>query len=284
MKYHQLPRHELELLLAHVLGKDRLWVLTHHQQQLSDQQQKDLHRFIDELMSDTPLAYIVGYKRFYDVDFIVNKHVLIPRQETEELIQHLTHRYNSEFSFQNSAFKTSDSVNDIVFVDVGTGSGCIGLTLARLMPQYQFCLTDISKQALAIAQKNYQKQLSPTNVKFFQGDLLESVLNIGFYPQVVIANLPYISAKRYQELPSNVVKYEPRLALDGGADGLQPYRKLLTQISTHYQYETLPELWWEISPEQADLIAGLFIDFPKQPSITIIADLNQRDRFVHITF
>lgn len=278
LKYQHLPRHQLELLLAHIFDRDRLWVLTHHESQLSDKQQKNLAQYIEQLMSDTPLAYIVGYKRFYDVDFIVNRHVLIPRQETEELVQHVYERYHLLIRDQNADNK------NILFADVGTGSGCIGLTLARLMPEYQFSLIDISKQALVITQANYQRQSSAINVKIFQGNLLEPLMKEEVYPDVIIANLPYISVQLYQELPANVIKYEPRLALDGGNDGLQLYRELLVQIDSYYQNRTWPELWWEISPEQAPSIAGLFVGLPQPQQINIITDLNERDRFVHLCF
>lgn len=289
LKYQHLPRHQLELLLAHIFDQDRLWVLTHNESQLSDKQQKNLAQFVDQLMSDTPLAYIVGYKRFYDVDFIVNHHVLIPRQETEELVQHVWDQYGlsarAEIRDQNIKSKEPRAESrDTIFADVGTGSGCIGLTLARLMPEYQFYLTDISKQALMITQANYQRQSTLSNVKIFQGNLLESLVKERIYPEVIIANLPYISAELYQELPANVVRYEPRLALDGGKDGLQLYRELLAQINSFYQDRPWPQLWLEISPEQSPFIASLFVGLPQSAHIKIIADLNQRDRFVYITF
>ncbi len=268
MKYTDIPRHQIELLVAHVFKKDRLWVLTHGDTVLSDAHRDSLVRFHAQLMSNQPLAYIVGYKRFYDVDFVINHHVLIPRQETEELVQRIYSLYRSS--------------PKLTFVDIGTGSGCIGLTLARLLPQHQLVLTDTSKQALAIAQENYQIQLSPTNVKFFQGDLLEPLIAEKIYPQIIVANLPYISDTIYADLPTSVAKYEPRLALYGGPDGLDLYRKLLLQIYQYYPLSSYPELWWEISPEQKDLIASLFTD--RKVNIEYIKDLNERDRFVRISF
>lgn len=268
MKYADVSPHQIELLVAHLFQKDRLWVLTHGDTVLGDNHQASLAGFHDQLMSHMPLAYIVGYKRFYDVDFEVNRHVLIPRQETEELVQRLVNLY-----------RTSEK---LTLVDIGTGSGCIGLTLARLLPTAQLLLTDTSKQALAVAQENYQIQSSPHNVKFFQGDLLVSVIAAGIYPQIVIANLPYISDAIYLDLPTSVARYEPRVALYGGPDGLDLYRKLLQQIYQYYQNKSYPELWWEISPEQKDLIATLFTD--QKVQIEYIKDLNERDRFVRVNF
>ncbi len=281
MKYQHLPRHQLELLLAHLFNKDRLWVLTHGESQFNDIQQKTLAQYIAKLMSDTPLAYIVGYKRFYDVDFTVNKHVLIPRQETEELVQHIVEEQRSKSKDQSLGGKEQQGM--ISMADVGTGSGCIGLTLARLLSDCQFYLIDKSKDALVVATKNYEKQQSPGNVNFFHGDLIQPLMDAKLYPQVLIANLPYISEALYLELPKSVVNYEPRLALDGGSDGLSLYRQLIDQIILHYHGKLLPELWLEISPEQQSLIPSLFKLFP-QSNIQLINDLNDRLRFVHVTF
>ncbi len=268
MKYTDVPRHQIELLVAHVFKQDRLWVLTHGGTVLSDDHLQSLVGFYDQLTANLPLAYIVGYKRFYDFDFVVNHHVLIPRQETEELVQKLANLYHDS--------------EKLTLVDIGTGSGCIGLTLARLLPAAQLVLTDTSKQALAVAQNNYQIQSSLSNVKFFQGDLLAPVIADGIYPQIIIANLPYISDAIYSDLPTSVASYEPRLALYGGPDGLDLYRKLLQQIYQYYQNKPYPELWWEISPEQKDSIPTLFPDQTVQ--IEYIKDLNERDRFVRIEF
>jgi release factor glutamine methyltransferase len=281
LKYQHLPRHQLELLLAYLFNQDRLWVLTHGESQVSDIQQKRLAQYTAELMLDTPLAYIVGYKRFYDVDFMVNKHVLIPRQETEELVQHIVQEHSAKSRDQRS--EISDQGRVITMADIGTGSGCIGLTLARLLPDGQFYLIDKSKDALVVATKNYEKQQSPSNVNFFHGDLIQPLMEAKLYPQVLIANLPYISVALYPELPKSVVNYEPRLALDGGSDGLSLYRQLIDQIVIHYHGKLLPELWLEISPEQQPLIAGLFKLFA-QSNIKLINDLNDRLRFVHVTF
>lgn len=269
LKYTDVPRHQIELLVAHVFKKDRLWVLTHGDTVLSDDHLQSLVGFHDQLMTNLPLAYIVGYKRFYDVDFVVNPHVLIPRQETEELVQKLANLYHDS--------------KKLTLVDIGTGSGCIGLTLARLLPSVQLVLTDTSKQALVVAQKNYQIQSSPGNVKFFQGDLLTPLMAERIFPQVIVANLPYISDTIYADLPISVARYEPRLALYGGPDGLDLYRKLLKQIYQYYPLSSYPELWWEISPEQKGLIPDLFTQLPNA-QIEYIQDLNERDRFVHITF
>lgn len=276
-KYPNLPRHQIELLIAHILQKDRLWVLSNGEYVLSKPQQKQLALYMTELIDNMPLAYIVGYKRFYDVDFVVNPHVLIPRQETEELIQHITNHYSSK----RSTFNVQRST--LVFADIGTGSGCIGLTLSRLLPDHQFFLTDQSKHALSVAENNYQNHFKSSNIKFFQGDLLEPLMNVACYPDVIIANLPYISENLYAELPLSVAQYEPRAALDGGHDGLVLYRRLLEQLSAFYGDKTWPDLWFEISPEQKDLIPALFELYDNKPCIEYIKDLNERWRFVKVT-
>ncbi len=279
MKYQHLPRHQLELLLAYVFNQDRLWVLTHGESQVSDIQQKRLAQYTAELMLDIPLAYIVGHKRFYDVDFQVNKHVLIPRQETEELVQHIVQEYSVKSKDQR--LEIVDQGDVTIMADIGTGSGCIGLTLARLLPNAQFYLIDKSKDALLVATENYQKQHTPSNVKFYHGDLMQPLIEAKLYPRVLIANLPYISAALYRELPTSVARYEPRLALDGGHDGLVLYRQLLDQIDHFYGQKSWPDLWLEISPEQKDLVVQMFASY-KKDKLEFIFDLNQRVRFVKV--
>ncbi len=262
----------MEMLVAYHLGCDRLWVLSHPETVIAEDSHKLIVESFRKLIDDVPLAYIVGYRRFYDVDYYVDPRVLIPRQETEELVDILV-----------SSLRTKSQ--SCVIADIGTGSGCIGLSLARLVPKHQYFLIDTSEDALLVAQKNAHALLAPTSldqVTFFHGNLLDPIK--GSLPQLIVANLPYLSDDLMHTLPANVVSCEPRLALYGGSDGLSLYRDLLSQVANKYQSLPWPEMWWEISPEQVPLIPGLFLDSYPLPTIQVVPDLNERDRFVHIVF
>lgn len=262
----------MEMLVAYHQGCDRLWVLSHPEVVIQDDSLKTIVESFHRLIDNVPLAYIVGYKRFYDVDYFVDSRVLIPRQETEELVSILV------------SYLRTKPLGGIV-ADIGTGSGCIGLTLARLVPKHQYYLIDISTDALHVAQKNADAMISPTNlgqVKFFHGNLLDPIKEN--LPQLIVANLPYLSDALMDVLPTNVGSHEPQLALYGGQDGFSLYRELLSQVASKYQSLPWPEMWWEISPEQVPLIPGLFLDSYPLPNIEVVPDLNERDRFVHISF
>jgi release factor glutamine methyltransferase len=268
----QLPRHEMEILIAYHLSCDRLWVLSHPEAVIAEGAHKLIVESFHKLIDNVPLAYIVGYKRFYDADYFVDPRVLIPRQETEELVSVLV-----------SYLQTKKQ--PMVIADIGTGSGCIGLTLARLVPKHQYYLIDVSTDALIVAQKNADALIAPTSlsqVQFFHGNLLDPIK--GDLPQLIVANLPYLSAALMETVPTNVGSHEPHLALYGGEDGFALYRELLSQVASKYQSLPWPEMWWEISPEQVPLIPGVFLDSYPLPNIEVVPDLNERDRFVHVSF
>ncbi len=271
-KYNGVPRHEAELLLAYALKRDRLWVLTHKDFEISPVVLRSLHRSFQQLMSCMPLAQIIGLKRFYDHDFIVNKHVLIPRQETEELIDMVANRIKS-------------SSKPLKIADIGTGSGCIGLTLAKKFPQHQFFLIDKSKRALQVARQNTDRLNLDVEILF--GNLLLPVIKL--LPDIVIANLPYLSAEVYQTAPASVRDFEPKQALYGGPDGLDVYRSLFRQVKRYYKDKSYPDIWLEISPEQAQILKDEIKDLHSPFSIphstySFLTDLSRRFRFVHITF
>jgi len=276
----KLKRHEAELLIAHVLKRDRLWVLTHPEYTLPPKLLQPIIRSLKKLSGNMPLAQIIGLKRFYDVDFVVNKYVLIPRQESEELVDLVA----AEIGPKREGLKIAD---------IGTGSGCIALILAKKFPKQRFFLTDKSKRALNIARQNTDR--IGLHVKILFGDLLLPLRTS--LPDIIIANLPYLGAKIYQAAPVSVRKFEPKQALYGGKDGLDIYRKLFRQIKKYYKNRKYPSIWLEISPEQEQILKkekqslhSPFGIYPEQrrrilhSSFSFYKDLSGRFRFVHITF
>lgn len=202
---------DAQVLLSSVLKKDRAHILAYGEQLLTDEQGELYDALIERAAAGEPLPYILGHRAFYDRDLLVSSAVLIPRPETEILLE--------------SAVVFARSQPGCVAVDVGTGSGAIAVTLAANCPDTRVYAVDISPAALAVAQQN--ADANGVSVTFFEGDLLTPLLERGLKVDLLLANLPYIVTG---EIPSLAVsRYEPILALDGGADGLDLVRRLLNQ-------------------------------------------------------
>jgi release factor glutamine methyltransferase len=203
------PGLEASLLAGHVLGKPRTWVLAHPETPLRAEVSAQLERLLERLRSGTPLPYLTGCQEFYGLDFHVTPDVLIPRPETELLVEQAL-----EWLKAHPAKRSG--------VDVGCGSGCIAVSLAHTVPELCLCAVDISWHALQVARANGSR-LAPRNpIHWLRSDLLSACR--GPF-DLVCANLPYIPSSTVDEI--EVARHEPRLALDGGTDGLDLIARLL---------------------------------------------------------
>ena len=209
----ETPRMESQVLLSHVLGKPREWIITHDREELSNEQLSHLGAVLDRLAEGEPLPYITGKRAFFGLDFLVNHDVLIPRPETELLVEEAIFWLNKNPS-KRSAF------------DVGTGSGVIAVCLADAFADLKITAFDISNDALIVAQKNSSFYHHEDQITFRQNDLLE---NIQDRVDLITANLPYIPTDTLNSLSE--LRFEPRLALDGGNDGLRYIGPLLEQAA-----------------------------------------------------
>jgi len=205
------PTLEAQLLLAHVLSRPRAWPLAHPEIPLSAGQLERLDALLDALINGTPLPYLLGHWEFYGLDFLVTPDLLIPRPETELLVEEALAWIKSRPAVCRAA-------------DVGTGSGCIAASLAKLAPGAQIVATDISFPALRVAACNFTRLSLQARIRLVQCDLL-SALSGPF--DLVCANLPYIPTITLAGL--EVARREPRMALDGGPDGLRLVERLLIQ-------------------------------------------------------
>jgi len=207
------PRLDAELLLGHVLKSDQAYLLAHDDQGVN---YLDIQRFkhlVKKRKQAMPIAYLIGHKSFYGLDFYVNRHVLIPRPDTEILV--------------DSVLKYIQPGDTLL--DVGTGSGCIPISILMNQSRVNAVATDISKKALIVAKKNIKKYDLGRRIQLYKSHLLDDVLLDSFDGDclVVTANLPYVPLD-YQI--NDEAQFEPSLALYAENDGLSLYQKLLDQL------------------------------------------------------
>lgn len=192
------PELDARLLLQHILQVSHSYLIAHDDEQLTAVQIQQYRASLQRAAAKEPIPYILGHTPFYDLEFLVTPDVLIPRPETEQLVQ--------------MALSWANRRGPIRIVDVGTGSGCIAITLARHLPQAAIQATDISLPALTIARQNAVR-LAPSRVQFHHGSLLEPI----HQPiDLLVANLPYVTDGEWTMLDDGVKLHEPQVALLGG--------------------------------------------------------------------
>jgi len=225
---------ETDLLLAHILKQPKEFLFLHPEKELMTEQMRKFTNFAKRRLKGEPIAYILGYKYFYGLKFKVNKDVLIPRPETESLVEH-------------AILFIKKSPQPVKVLDLGTGSGCIAISLAKNLPKRKVKIyaSDISSKALVVAKTN--ARLHKANIKFIRSDLLEQLKNEDF--DLIIANLPYGWAewKNNSEAETIGLSYEPKQALFTGKQGLALIEKLLRQIK---QMKKAPIVLLEFDPRQ----------------------------------
>jgi release factor glutamine methyltransferase len=253
---------DVQMLLAEVLAVERAYLLAHPEQELTSEQERHFNLLVDRLVTGEPLPYILGRRAFYDRDFAVSPAVLIPRPETELLLE------------QALAFVKQHP--ESIVVDVGTGSGALAVTVAAHCPRAQVYATDISADALAIARRN--AEIHGANITFLQGNLLEPLIALGIKADLIMANLPYIAKDELAALA--VSRYEPRLALNGGDDGLDLIRDLLRQAPAACSPGAL--ILMEIGAEQGNSVLKLARDILKPRSADVLKDYAGHDRIVRL--
>jgi release factor glutamine methyltransferase len=267
------PALDAQVLLAYVTGKPRSWILTHPEASLVSDQQKALDIALKRLENGQPLPHILGHREFYELDFEITPDTLIPRPETELLVDH-------------ALCWLREHPSQRVVADIGTGSGNIAISLAVNIPDLQVVATDISTAALAIARGNAQKHNVADQIEFIQADLLNvdsftpfSKLSAGCSMfNVICANLPYIPTGTLKGL--EIYKREPTLALDGGPDGLVLIRRLLSQAAQILAPGGL--LLFEIEATQGQKTLKLACDHFTTSEIFLLPDLAGHDRLLRI--
>ncbi|MCM1136597.1 MAG: peptide chain release factor N(5)-glutamine methyltransferase [Clostridium sp.] len=248
---------DARLLLEEVCGVDRNYLLSHGENQVSEEHQRDYRACIERRKRHIPLQHILGYQDFMGLKFQVSPDVLIPRQDTETLAEEVL-RYLHD---------------GMRILDMCTGSGCILLSLLRYSNDCAGYGCDISERALQVARKNAERL--ELEAEFFQSDLFEKVT--GKY-EIIVSNPPYIPSGEIQNLMEEVKNHDPVEALDGGRDGLDFYRKL-TKEAKEYLYPG-GMLFFEIGCGQADAVMG-YMEEAGYKEITLCQDLAGLDRVVY---
>ncbi|MCL4560484.1 MAG: peptide chain release factor N(5)-glutamine methyltransferase [Chloroflexi bacterium] len=258
----ETPLLDAQVLLAYILDKPRTWVLAHLEASLTPIQSEALQAALSSLEQGEPLPYVLGHWEFYGVDLLITPEVLIPRPETELLVEEALRWLRDHPSRRRT-------------VDVGTGSGCIAVSLAAHTPDLHLLATDLSPGALRVAQANLRHSGLSGRVQLIQVDLLAAL--VGPF-DLVCANLPYVPTDMLHSLA--VYRREPALALDGGTDGLDLIRRLLLQAKT--RLATGGRILCEIEAGQGMAAQELgYVVFP-EAQVRVIQDLSGRDRLLII--
>jgi release factor glutamine methyltransferase len=205
----------------HVLGRDRTYLYAHPEKQLEAAQAEAFLALINKRSAGTPTQYLTGHQEFWGMDFEVTPDVLIPRPETEHLIEVALARIGE-----------SRRKNPLRIADVGTGSGCIAVALAKEFPNANIFATDISSAALKVAARNATRHNFANRITFSECNLLEGIPE---HPplNVIVSNPPYVARKDAASLPIDVREHEPAIALFAGDDGMEIYPRLIAQAKTH---------------------------------------------------
>ncbi|WP_188383114.1 peptide chain release factor N(5)-glutamine methyltransferase [Ornithinibacillus halotolerans] len=259
-------RRVADLLLQHHLGVNRTQYFA---QMREDIPREVIERFQEDIMNHVetgvPVQHLIGYEEFYGRKFFVNNHVLIPRQETEELVQRII----------------SQTAKDIpvTIVDVGTGSGIIATTLALEIPHATVYATDISQEALRTAERNANNLQA--RVTFLQGDFLAPVIAEQIQADMVVSNPPYISEAERPELSDTVVNFDPELALFAKDNGLAAYKQIVKQL--HHVMKPGGLVAFEIGYLQGEDVKQIINEEFPYVTVTVEKDMNGKDRMVFAT-
>jgi release factor glutamine methyltransferase len=289
-KVSENPELEAEDLLGFVLKKDRTWLITNSDEAITNQKLRTANSLINRRLKGEPLAYILGEWEFYGLPFKVNKNVLIPRPETEKLVDEIIKFFPTISSAAKTKRDSRLRGNDELVIDIGTGSGCIIISLAKNIKNknVKFFATDISAKALAVAKKNSKLNKVEKNIAFLKGDLLRPVFtkkilnNKQTKKLIITANLPYLkpSLPGLNKEQKQALAFEPKTALFAGADGLKYYRQLAKQITQIKKTRSDLEItiYCEADPDQMTSLKKIFADAKSK----IIKDFRCQDRFLMV--
>ena len=264
------PQLDALVLLSFVLGVNKTWLYAHPTRELTEREIVHYEDLVRRRMRDEPVAYLIGVKPFYGLDIVVDRNVLIPRPETELLVDRVLDYLGS---LEGEGRRLS-------VADVGTGSGAIAIALAANVPELAVYAVDLSDAALAVAAQNVERHGLGGQVHLLSGQLLDP---LSAPVDLIVANLPYIATADLDTLPRQVRDYEPVLALDGGADGLAVVADLLATLALPQGRSKLHpggRVYLEIGAGQGDAARTLVQDLLPDAEVAIVQDYADLDRLL----
>ncbi len=259
------PRLSAELLLSKVLGLKRIELYTQFGKDVPQEQLDELRGLVKRAGLHEPVAYLVGKTEFYSIEFEVTSDCLIPRPETEQLVQRAI-----EFLRKREG--------DQFVCDLCTGCGIIAVAIAKNVPAAKVIATDISAPALAMAAKNVEKHGLQERIELREGDLFEPLILPLDQFDLIASNPPYVSAVEYEKLDKNVKDYEPRIALHAGEGGLDVYKRIAEKVGPFLKPDGI--LLMEIGYSQGPAVRQLLEQTGVFASIEIEKDFQKHDRIV----
>ena len=257
-----------KVLFYHLANKEPHQLYLMMDEEVEDELYQAFQAGIKRYMDGEPIQYIKGKETFFSRDFIVNEDVLIPRYETEELVENILYKIDDYF----------EDYESIDLCDVGTGSSAIAISLALEESKLNVVATDISKEALEVARLNAQEL--GANIEFYQGDMLEPLIDREMKVDIFVSNPPYIPVE--QDIESVVKDNEPHVALFGGNDGLYFYRKIFSKVQSVIKDRAL--LAFEMGFDQRELMCQAVEHYFPNIPYEIIKDINGKDRMLFIYY
>lgn len=258
------PLKESVYILSKVLGENKIYIFTNLSKWVSKEEEEVFLGFIEDRKTGKPMSYIFNEKEFMGINFYVDERVLIPRPETEELVEFI-------IGFIEESYKDEN----IQVLDIGTGSGAIALVLGKTFKGIEVLGVDVSKEALEVARENLNR-LEASNVSFKRSDLFENI-GRGEKFSIIVSNPPYIRKDVVRNLQKDVKDFEPGLALDGGEDGLDFYRRIINRSKSYLEKEGM--LLFEIGYDQGSEVKAL-MEEEGYKNVQIAKDLQGLDRIV----
>lgn len=266
LKEHKRDQNAGEILLMHVMKMDRAKLLANLRTDLSRKEQEQFVDWVHRHSEGVPVQYLVGSEEFFGRTFAVNKNVLIPRPETEELVYYALKRMSVLF----------DGKKGLTIADIGTGSGAIAVTVKLERSDCIVYGVDISRPSLDVAIQNGNRL--GADVQWVEGDLLTPFIDKGIKLDVILSNPPYIPLAEKDLLADVVKDHEPELALFGGQDGLDLYRRFCTQLPLVLKEQAL--VGFEVGAGQGQVVADMLKKVFPKGDIQVVFDINGKDRMV----
>lgn len=263
------PRLTAEILLAHKLNVDRVTLYLNFDQPLTENELTGYRTLIKRRLQREPVQYIIGIQEFWSLEFVVTPQVLIPRHETELLVEQAIERLKAFPAVENHTPR---------ILDLGTGCGAIAISLAKEVQQTKIWATDISAGALKLARLNAEKHGVTDKIRFIQGNLWEPLLDQGVTFDIILSNPPYIASEEFKGLSPEVRDYEPRLALDGREDGMTYIQTIILEAPAFMN----PGGWimLEMAPGQTGKALELIGEIKEYGEKTRIKDYSRLYRVV----